>query len=399
MSAQLRVLHVGPTPFFSDRGCHIRIRGLVRALSEVGVESLLCTYHHGDEVDGVTTVRIPRVPGYTRVDAGPSPFKYLADALLFFTTLRAALRFRPQVIHGHLHEGALIGEVVRRLLFWRRMVLVFDVQGSLVGELEEHGYFRWLWPLRPLFAAVEWLIDHAADALACSSTASLEIARDRFGVPPSRLHLVPDGADVRPPAIGEPNRLRADLGLPPDVPVVVYTGSLLPVKGLDALLDAVAAALAARSDLHFLIVGYPEREAERWLRERGLLERVTLTGRVPFDRIGHWLGAAEVALEPKPAAAGEASGTLLNYMAAGLPTVAFDTPNNRAILGGAGCYAEDRSGAGLAAALDELLAAPSRRAALGEAARERAASTFSWQASAATLLSIYRSLSGRAVDP
>lgn len=398
MSESLRVLHVGPTPFFSDRGCHIRIRGLVRALADLGVESLLCTYHHGHEVEGVSTVRIPRVPGYTRVDAGPSPFKYLADVFLFFTTLRTALRFRPHVIHGHLHEGALIGAAVRRLLFWRRMGLVFDVQGSLVGELEEHGYFRWLWPLRPLFAAVEWLIDHAADALACSSPASLEIARDRFGVPPSRLHLVVDGTDVEAPDV-DAARLRAELGLPPSGPIAIYTGSLLAVKGLDALLETVIGALAARPDLHFAIVGYPEGEARRRLGERGVLERVTLAGRVPFDRIGAWLGAADVAVEPKPAAAGEASGKLLNYMAAGLPTVAFDTPNNRAILADAGCYAEGRSGAGLAAALNELLGAPRRRAALGEAARERAASTFSWQASAATLLSIYRSLPGRLAAP
>ena len=39
----MRVLHIGPTPFFSDRGCHMRIRGLIRALNDAGVENRLFT--------------------------------------------------------------------------------------------------------------------------------------------------------------------------------------------------------------------------------------------------------------------------------------------------------------------------------------------------------------------
>ncbi len=35
MNETLRVLHVGPTPLFSDRGSHTRIRGLLRATAEL----------------------------------------------------------------------------------------------------------------------------------------------------------------------------------------------------------------------------------------------------------------------------------------------------------------------------------------------------------------------------
>lgn len=390
----LRVLHIGPTPFFSDRGCHLRIRGLVRALERQGVDSLLCTYHHGREVEGVRTRRIPRIPGYTQVSAGPSPFKYLADVLLFFTVCRAIISYRPHVIHGHLHEGALLGWKARTLLFWRRPPLVFDVQGSLTGELEQYRYFRALPPLAWLFAAVEWVIDRLPEALACSSAASLAIARDRFGVAPGRLHLVRDGADVTPPEAGR-RELRRRLGLPEGTPVVVYAGSLLPVKGLDVLHETLRLAGARDLRAHFLVVGYPVESTERFVQERGLAERVTLAGRVPFERVGEYLAAADVAIEPKAAESGEASGKLLNYMAAGLPVVAFDTPNNREILAEAGCYALGDSAEALVEAVAELLRSPERRAALGRAAQARSRTTFSWDASAAKLLSIYRGLLGR----
>lgn len=391
----IRVLHIGPTPFFSDRGCHLRIRGLVRALDRLGVEGLLCTYHHGDEVPGVRTARIARIPGYDKVDAGPSPFKYLADVLLFFRACGAVLRYRPHLIHGHLHEGALIGWKVRTLLFWRRLPLVFDVQGSLVGELEQHGYFRLLRPLRPLFMAVEWVIDRLPEALACSSAASLAIARDRFGVPPARLHLVPDGGDVVVPEAPR-GELRARLALPAARPVVVFTGSLLPVKGLPILHELIRLCAASSARPHFLLVGYPTEQTARFVADHALGDVVTLAGRMPFERIGEALASADVAIEPKGGAggeaSGEASGKILNYMAAGLPVVCFDSPNNRAMLGEAGCYAEGDSAEALAAALVDLLGTPERRAALGRAARERSRRTFSWDVSAAKLLAVYRSL-------
>ena len=58
----MRVLMVAPTPFFGDRGCHIRILEEIRALRGLGVETLLATYAVGRDHPEVRTVRSPRVP-------------------------------------------------------------------------------------------------------------------------------------------------------------------------------------------------------------------------------------------------------------------------------------------------------------------------------------------------
>ena len=47
------VLHIAPTPFFSDRGCHIRICNEIKALIDCGMQVILCTYPLGDDVPGL----------------------------------------------------------------------------------------------------------------------------------------------------------------------------------------------------------------------------------------------------------------------------------------------------------------------------------------------------------
>ena len=56
-------LHIAPTPFFADRGCHIRIRNEIEALRDSGVRVILCTYQLGDDQEGIDIRRTARIPG------------------------------------------------------------------------------------------------------------------------------------------------------------------------------------------------------------------------------------------------------------------------------------------------------------------------------------------------
>jgi glycosyltransferase involved in cell wall biosynthesis len=278
--------------------------------------------------------------------------------------------------------------VASRFWFWRRIPVIFDMQGSLVGELEEHAYFRRVPFLKSGFAAIEWMIDRMPQAITCSSPSSLQIARDRFRVPPERLHLVPEGTDVEPPDPAAGRDMAARLGIPAGRKVVVYTGALLPVKGLNTLLEVMRHSVARNLPVHFLLVGYPVDAAEAFIREHALSDHVTLTGRVAFDDIGPLLAAGDIAIEPKDAPSGEASGKLVNYMAAALPIVAFETPNNLKLLGETGCYASDGPES-MVDRIDELIRKPDAGRSIGEAGRDRAKTNFSWDSSARTLYAIY----------
>src|SRR5262249_37825523 len=78
----------------------------------------------------------------------------------------------------------------------------------------------------------------------------------------------------------------------------------------------------------------------------GLGGSVTVTGRIDYAEAPRHLALATVAVSPKRSAT-EANGKLLNYMAAGPPTVAYDSPVAREIPGQAGALAP---GGGVAAA-------------------------------------------------
>ncbi|MGC8833187.1 MAG: glycosyltransferase family 4 protein, partial [Armatimonadota bacterium] len=74
-----RILMVAPTPFFADRGCHVRILEEARALQNIGHKVVVVTYHNGRNVPGVEVRRIPRIPWYKKLEAGPSIHKCYLD--------------------------------------------------------------------------------------------------------------------------------------------------------------------------------------------------------------------------------------------------------------------------------------------------------------------------------
>lgn len=362
---------------------------MVLALGRRGVRSVVCTYHHGREVEGVSTRRIPWIPGFTKREAGPSHYRYFADVLLFLKALVVAWRERPDVIHGHLHEGALVGWAVKSVLFWRRIPLVFDVQGSLVGEMAEHGYFERRPGLKRIFWKVEHAITRLPDFLVCSSGESAHVLRSEFGVDPNRIAVVHDGADADVVPASRAERLRKRLQVPDGEPVVVYAGALLAAKGEEALRQIVIEARNRNLPAHFLVVGYPEEGMREFVEAHDLEAFCTVTGRVPFEELSDYLGLGAVAVEPKEGNSGEASGKLLNYMAAELPVVCFDMENNRNLLGEAGSYVRRGDVVSFVEHVATLVRNPELRARKGRKGRERVRERFTWDASAERVEAVY----------
>lgn len=388
-TGRIRALHIAPTPFFSDRGCHMRIRGIISALNGKSVENILCTYHLGRDIEGIETVRTASIPGYTRLEAGPSVFKYIADILLLFKVCALILKRKPDIIHAHLHEGALIGWFARLLVFRRGIPLVFDVQGSLTGELEAHGYFGRFRLLKKIFHAVEYLITRMPDRFVCSSQNSVDVLIRDFGVNSELVSLVSDGADQFAPAHGKNADMQ--LALPENRTMVIYTGALLEAKGLHHLYDAILQAGKRKTPCHFLIVGYPDEAIRDFCERNQLQEYCTVAGRVPYGRLGEYLSMADVAVEPKLSASGEASGKLLNYMGAGLPVVCFDTPVNRQLLGEDGYFTSAQSADGLITGIEAVIRDPVEGRERGIAGQKRVEKAYSWDVSADRVEAVYRS--------
>ncbi len=363
------VLHIAPTPFFADRGCHIRIFNEIQALKPHPVAVHLCTYHHGRNMEGSVIHRIGKIPGYSKLDAGFSPYRFLADILLFFLVLKTAWRLKPMVLHGHLHEGALIGWAVRCCLFWRRIPVIMDMQGSLSGELESYGTLQAGSVLARAVATVERLICAMPRFTFCSSEQARETLLRRFKVRADKASVLPDVVPAMFFTEPDSSELKQKYQVPENKTIVLYTGSLLPGKGFDHVLETTRKILAKGGGVFFILLGYPVESAQNFVEQHGLSDSVLLPGQVDYTELPRWLAMGDIALEPKDDESGEASGKLLNYMASGLPVVCFDTLNNRKILGELGVYADDNSTEAFARALGQALGDDSRelfqRGALG----------------------------------
>jgi glycosyltransferase involved in cell wall biosynthesis len=391
---------IAPTSFFSDYGCSVRILEEARALQELGNEVTVCTYRNGQDVPGLVIRRTPSIPFREHYEVGSSPHKIAFDLLLFWTVLLSAVRRRPDVIHAHMHEGALIGLMVGRLL---GIPLIFDFQGSLTGEMMDHKFLRrqsiFYRPLRWL----EEVIDRSAQAILTSSKNARQLLITEFGCRPEQVQTVSDCVNAEkfhPASEDEQAALaerRAALGIPPERRVVVYLGLLADYQGTDALLQAMAHLLQQRDDVHLLIMGFPSVEYyQQMARRLGVSGYTTFTGKIPYHWARGFLALGDVAVAPKLSAT-EGSGKILNYMAMGLPTVAFDTPVSREYLGDKGIYATPGDPVSLAQALIEGLSEVTNDG-RGVALRHLALEAYSWDHAAGTILRTYDSVRHRRQD-
>lgn len=352
----MRLLVIAPTGFFADYGCHVRIRGQMAALQARGHDVRIVTYPGGRDVDDLRTLRPPLWPARRQMPVGSSRRKLLLDALLVPTALHAALHFpggRPDIIHAYLHEGALLGIALARLL---HVPLVFDFQGSLTSEMLDHRFLHHGSFVLPLLQRLERWIDRQPQAIMASSQHAASLL-GQAGVPTDRIYTLPDSVDpraFRPREELSPHlldQLRQRLALPAGRPLLVYLGLLAPYQGTDLLLHAMQRLVRRRPAPHLILMGFPDVAHYQALAERlGLAGYITFTGAVAYEEAPLHLALGDVAVAPKVSAT-EGSGKLLPYMAAGLPVVAFDTPVHREYLGELGIYAPAGDAAGLAAAI------------------------------------------------
>jgi glycosyltransferase involved in cell wall biosynthesis len=388
------ILMIAPTSFFADYGCHVRIWEEAKTLQKFGHQLTIATYHNGDDMPGLDIRRSWDVPWLKRAMVGSSRHKIYLDAALSWRSLRTMLALRPTIIHAHLHEGALIGAVLRRMT---RAPLVFDYQGSMTAEMLDHGFIqRASRMFAPLTRLEDW-INRQADVLMTSTHSSAEQLRAQGHLPLERIHSVTDSVDTdrfqppdRSPAWeAERDALRAQLGVPAGRRVVAYIGLLAPYQGTNILIEAARSVVEARPDTHFLIMGYPDPGSyRRYAESLGIGEYVTLPGRILYRDLHTYLALGDVAVAPKMSAT-EGSGKIPNYMAMGLPTITFDTPVSREYLGDSGIYAAFGSAADLAAKIIWSLDHPERAEQLGAQGRAIALRDLSWERSARQIERLY----------
>jgi len=386
---------VAPTSFFKDYGAHVRIMEETRALQKLGHQVTIITYYLGRDLPDMEIVRTRPTPWRAEYEVGSSLHRIAFDIFLGWTGLKTVLRRRFDIVHGHLHEGALIGYFLSRL---QRVPLVADFQGSMTSEMVDHHFLNpeglWYHWVRLL----EMRIDRLPDVIVTSTRqAALTLEKD-FGCDSGHVRPLVDSVntDFFRPDVLSPDEIAAQrtaLGLPTDRPVVVYLGLLTDYQGIPHLLRAARILKERGVEVYFLVGGFPSVPHYRQMAaDLGVSDRVIFRGKVPREETPAHLALGDIAVAPKLSAT-EGCGKILEYMAMKLPTVVFDTPQNREYLGSLGLYAgRDGDPAALADAIASSLNNPQLRAELGQKLRARAARHFSWDRAGQHLLTVYRTV-------
>ena len=181
-------------------------------------------------------------------------------------------------------------------------------------------------------------------------------------------------------------------GLDPDRPLVLGTSRLVPRKGFDVLIDAMA---HVRPDAQLVIAGAGrDRRRARAPCRRASPGRVRFLGRVPDDALAPLTASADVFAMPCRERWGglEAEGfgiVFLEAAACGVPAVAGRSGgSHEAVVDGETGLVVEPTAPAVRDALERLLADPDERAAMGAAARARAVAEFSHDQLAARLAPI-----------
>lgn len=288
-------------------------------------------------------------------------------------------RERPQLVLSWLYHADLLALVATRFL--PGLPLVWNIRCSDMEFAHYAPGTRWVRRVLALSSRLPAII------IANSEAGRRHHAR--LGYRPRRWEVVPNGFDTtlfRPDRAARA-RWRDRLGVAETMPLVGLVARLDPMKDHANFLAAAARVAAAREDVRFVLVG---RGTESLAPPPALAGRLQALGEQ--DRMHEILAALDLAV--LSSAFGEGFPNVLGEaMACGVPCVATDVGDARAILGATGAIVPPRDPDALAAAILDFLAgdAEARRRA-GEAARARVIAQFSLDAVARRYDDILRGL-------
>ena len=230
------------------------------------------------------------------------------------------------------------------------------------------------------------IVSRRMDRVVAVSESSAEDTARSFKIPREKFRVVYNGIDI--------NLFDGDGSTCKKPNSLIVVGGYSPLKGLAHLLGAIK-LLSNEMELNLTVVGGPPdgKYSSGLVREYGLQDRVTFTGRISHEDLVRCYSAAEVAVVPSlyegfgfPAAEAMSCGVpVISTTAGALPEVVGPD-------GEAGILVPPGNADALASAIRRLMSDNDLRRRMGAAARRRIETHFTWEEAAKRTVAVYEEL-------
>jgi len=201
---------------------------------------------------------------------------------------RALVEFRPDVVLASwaFPDGWAAVDLAKRA----GLPVVLKVHGSDILTMMNSSPARRTRTLEAL---------HRADGVVAVSRDLADKVIEE-GVKPERVRLIYNGVDTDVFKPGPMAQARERLGLAKERPTLVYIGNLVPVKGVDVLIEACGLLAKGGTDFATYMIGQGSLRPglERRVAELGIDKQVKFVGPKPHRELPDWFRAADVFVLP-----------------------------------------------------------------------------------------------------
>ena len=305
--------------------------------------------------------------------------RLVARAWTHTTLLAHMVRFRANVVHSHDVNTLPTAWLASRM---SRARLVYDAH-EISTSREGYDSFR------KLVGMVEKRLMPRADGTITTTDARAKYFARAYQVTrPTVLQNRP-----RLTRCGRTNRIREELGLTEQWPIIVYQGGLQQGRGLEKLIRTAGNV----PDAYFVLIGGGRlaHSLSQIIEELELQDRVRIIPTVPLAELPSYTASADIGVQPIENTClnhyTTDSNKLFEYLIAGLPVVATDFPEIRRIVrkNDVGVLVPANDPTSLAHALNVLVSDGCLREAYAENARSTSA-TLNWEEQEARLTDLYK---------
>jgi glycosyltransferase involved in cell wall biosynthesis len=370
-----------------------RLRKHAAALIEAGFEvTVICPRHPGN----AGCVPGARVLDYKPPRDGSSKLGFVRE-YLYSLTMAAGLTVRAFCSGGfdviQVSSTPDIYFLLAAPFKLLRRRVVFDFK-DLSPEMYEARYDRRDGLMYRTLRRLERASLKVADRVLVVNKSLQTIAEERGGVSPDAITIVGNGPRLERTG-ARPDRPELRRGFRH---LCCLVGMMGPQDSIDLGIRAIGQLVhgLGRTDCAFTFVGIGDAvpDAERLVEELNLGKWVSFPGWAEEDQVYDYMSTADLGLEPNLEAF-VSPVKAMEYMAFGLPFVAFDLAETRALGADAAAYAPPGDTDAFAALIDDLLADPDRRAAMGRFGQDRVRDSIAWDHQKQRYLSVFSGLASR----